>query len=179
MDKSFLTGNLGRDPELRYTQSGTAVCDFSVGVRRSVKQGEKWEKATVWYKCTAWGKKAEAVNNYLAKGDGVAVEGELQFDVATGSPKIWSGNDGQPRTSFEIRVLDWEITNHRSGLKPNQQPQQPNSQYTQYPQQGQPQQYQGQPQQYQTPPQQGGYQAPPAPPTPQYPQGATEDEIPF
>lgn len=176
MDKVFLSGNLGRDPELRYTQSGTAVCDFSVGVRRSVKQGDKFEKATVWYKCTAWGKTAESVNNYLAKGDGVTVEGELQFDKATGSPKIWIGkNDGLPRTSFEVRVIDWEITNHRSGKKPNQQPQQPNSQWTNAPQQGWQQQGQ-QPQAYQ---QQSRPPVPPAPPAPQYPQGDPADEIPF
>ena len=99
----IITGNLGRDPEMRYTPSGQAVTSFSVAQNDSYtnSNGEK-VKRTLWFRVTAWGKQAETCNQYLKKGAMVLVEGRLTADPATGNPRIWSGQDGQARASFEV-----------------------------------------------------------------------------
>jgi single-strand DNA-binding protein len=98
----ILAGNLGRDPEMRYTQSGQAVTNFSVAVNDSYtnNSGERIER-TLWFRVTTWGKLAETCNNYLKKGRKVLVEGRIVADPATGGPKVWEGESG-PRASFEI-----------------------------------------------------------------------------
>ena len=98
----ILAGNLGRDPEMRYTQSGQAVTNFSVAVNDSYTSntGERVER-TLWFRVTTWGKLAETCNNYLKKGRKVLVEGRMVADPSTGGPKIWESESG-PRTSFEI-----------------------------------------------------------------------------
>lgn len=70
------SGNLGKDPELRYTASGTAVCDFSVAV-----QGRSKDDAPTWFKVTAWEKQAEACAEYLRKGSKVLVTGDIRTDT--------------------------------------------------------------------------------------------------
>jgi len=101
--KLLLAGNLGGDPEMRYTPSGQPVTNFSVATNRkwTNTDGSKGEE-TVWFRVTAWGKLAETCNQYLAKGRSVLIEGRLTPDKATGGPRIWTGNDGQPRASFEV-----------------------------------------------------------------------------
>jgi len=69
------SGNLGRDPELRYTQNNTAVCDFSVAV-----QGRSKDDPPTWFKVTAWEKQAEACSQYLSKGSKVLVTGDIRTD---------------------------------------------------------------------------------------------------
>jgi len=69
------SGNLGRDPELRYTPSGTAVCDFSIAV-----QGRSKDDPPTWFKVTAWEKQAEATAEYLRKGSKVLVTGDIRTD---------------------------------------------------------------------------------------------------
>ena len=98
-----IAGNVGRDPEMRYTPSGTAVTSFSVAVNESYtnNNGEKVKK-TVWFRVSAWGKQAEICNQYVKKGQMILVEGRLTGDQATGGPRVWTGQDGQPRASFEI-----------------------------------------------------------------------------
>lgn len=98
----ILAGNLGRDPEMRYTQGGQAVTNFSVAVNDSYtnNSGERVER-TLWFRITTWGKLAETCNNYLKKGRKVLVEGRLVADPSTGGPKVWEGESG-PRASFEI-----------------------------------------------------------------------------
>jgi single-strand DNA-binding protein len=100
----ILAGNLGRDPEMRYTQSGQAVTNFSVAVNDSYtnNSGERIER-TLWFRVTTWGKLAETCNNYLKKGRKVLVEGRIVGDPATGGPKVWEGESG-PRASFEINA---------------------------------------------------------------------------
>ena len=98
-----ITGNLGKDPEMRYTPSGQAVTSFSVAVNESFtnSNGER-VKRTIWFRVSAWGKQAEICNQYLKKGRMVLVEGRLTADPNTGGPRVWSGQDGQPRSSYEI-----------------------------------------------------------------------------
>lgn len=99
----ILIGNLGRDPEMRYTPSGQPVTSFSVATNRRYTNanGEQVEE-TLWFRVTTWGKLAETCNQYLKKGSKVLVEGRLTGDPRTGGPRIWNGQDGQPRASFEI-----------------------------------------------------------------------------
>lgn len=101
--KIIITGNLGRDPEMRYTPSGQAVTSFSVAVNESYTNanGEKVKK-TIWFRVTAWGKQAEICNQYLKKGQQVLVDGRMSADPSTGGPKIWTKQDGTSGSSFEI-----------------------------------------------------------------------------
>ncbi len=104
--KLIIVGNLGRDPEMRYTPSGQAVTNFSVATnRRYIGSSGEHVDETVWFKVSVWGKQAENCNQYLAKGRKVLVEGRLTIDPATGGPRIWTGQDGQPRASFEISAV--------------------------------------------------------------------------
>jgi single-strand DNA-binding protein len=99
----ILAGNLGRDPEMRYTPSGQAVTSFSVATNRQYTNNNgETVKETIWFRISAWGKQAETCNQYLKKGSKVLVEGRLTADAATGGPRIWTGQDGSPRASFEV-----------------------------------------------------------------------------
>lgn len=99
----ILVGNVGRDPEMRYTPTGQAVTSFSVATNRQyVNNNGETIKETAWFRVSVWGKQAETCNQYLKKGARVLVEGRLTPDPNTGGPRIWTGQDGQPRASFEI-----------------------------------------------------------------------------
>jgi len=102
-EKIIFAGNLGRDPELRYTPTGQAVANLSVAVNRQYtnSNGEQ-VKITTWFRVTVWGKQAEACNQYLRKGSKVLVEGRLNPDPATGSPRIWTRQDGTAGASYEV-----------------------------------------------------------------------------
>ena len=98
-----IVGNVGKDPEMRYTPSGQAVTSFSVASnRRYTSSNGEQVNETIWFRVSAWGKQAEICNQYLKKGRMVLVEGRLTADPNTGGPRVWSGQDGQPRTSYEI-----------------------------------------------------------------------------
>ena len=101
--KIIIVGNLGGDPEMRYTPSGQAVTNFSVATNRKYtsSDGQKVEE-TVWFRISAWGRQAETCNQYLRRGSKVLIEGRLTADPATGGPKMWTGQDGQMRASYEI-----------------------------------------------------------------------------
>lgn len=98
-------GNLGGDPEMRYTPSGAAVTNFSIASNRTYKNsdGEKITETT-WVRVSAWGRLAEVCNEYLAKGKKVLVTGNLIVDPATGGPRVWQKNDGSHGASFELRA---------------------------------------------------------------------------
>ncbi len=100
----IIVGNLGRDPEMRYTPSGQPVTSFSVASSRSYtnQSGEKVDE-TIWFRVTAWGKLAETCNQYLKKGRTVLVEGRLTPDK-NGGPRIWTKQDGTPGASFEVNA---------------------------------------------------------------------------
>ena len=98
---TMIIGNVGRDPELRYTQSGTAVCDFSVAVNRRWNDrttNEPVEKTT-WFRVSAWRNLAETANQYVRKGMLVMVAGEIDASAYT-------GKDGQPHATLELTARE-------------------------------------------------------------------------
>ena len=103
--KIIILGNLGSDVTMRYTQSGTPVASFSVATNRrwTGSDDEKKEQVT-WYKVSVWNKLAETCNQYLTKGRTVLVEGTMEPDPDSGSPRIWTDNNGNPRASYELRA---------------------------------------------------------------------------
>lgn len=99
----IIVGNLGRDPEMRYTPSGQAVTNFSVATSRQYTGSDGNQvKETIWFRVSAWGKQAETCNQYLKKGSKVLVEGRLTPDISTGGPRLWQRQDGTTSASFEI-----------------------------------------------------------------------------
>jgi single-strand DNA-binding protein len=96
VNKVILIGNLGRDPELRYTQSGQAVANFTLATseRFANKSGEQQER-TEWHRIVAWGKTGELCAQYLSKGRSVYIEGRLQT-------REWEDKEGQKRSTTEI-----------------------------------------------------------------------------
>lgn len=101
--KIIIIGNLGRDPEMRYTPSGQAVTNFSVATNRQYtgSDGQRVDE-TIWFRVSAWGRQAETCNQYLKQGSKVLVEGRLTADAASGGPRIWTRQDGTPAASYEI-----------------------------------------------------------------------------
>lgn len=82
MEQLYLTGNLGADPQMRYTDSGKAVATFNLAVsQRKNPDGEV--RPPNWYRCTAWEKRAETINKYLNKGDKILVIGRVSADHYT------------------------------------------------------------------------------------------------
>ncbi|HEY0461411.1 MAG TPA: single-stranded DNA-binding protein [Pyrinomonadaceae bacterium] len=108
-NKITLIGNLGRDPELRYTPQGTAVCDFSVAVndRKRDKAGE-WQDVTTWFKITFWGKQAENASKYLTKGRQAYIEGRLQVEE-------WTDRDGNNRYTLAVQGSDIQFLGEGRG----------------------------------------------------------------
>jgi len=102
--KVIFVGNLGRDPEMRYTPSGQAVTNMSVATSRrwTNSEGEPVEE-TIWFRVSVWGKQAEACAQYLSKGRQVLVEGRLRPDD-NGNPRIWTRQDGTSAASFEVNA---------------------------------------------------------------------------
>lgn len=98
----IIAGNLGKDPDMRYTPSGQAVTSFNVATNRSYTDANGQQvKETVWFKVNVWGKQAESAHDYLKKGSKVLVEGRLIADE-TGKPRIYKRSDGSSGASFEI-----------------------------------------------------------------------------
>ncbi|MFQ5876083.1 MAG: single-stranded DNA-binding protein [Acidobacteriota bacterium] len=98
LNKVILIGNLGRDPEVRYTQNGTAVANFTLATNEvwTDRSGERQER-TEWHRIVVWGKQAEIVKEHLSKGKQVYVEGSLQT-------RQWDDREGNKRTTTEIRA---------------------------------------------------------------------------
>ena len=98
VNKVILLGNLGRDPEVRFTQGGTPVANFTMATtdRWSDPSGEKKEK-TEWHRIVVWGKQAEIAGEYLRKGRPVFVEGSLQT-------REWTDREGNKRYTTEVRA---------------------------------------------------------------------------
>ena len=100
MNKMIVIGNLGKDPEMRYTASGQAVTNFTVATnyKYTTAEGESREE-TEWFRVSAWGRLAETCNQYLSKGRKVYVEGRL-------SSRTFETREGETRFSNEIRATD-------------------------------------------------------------------------
>jgi single-strand DNA-binding protein len=114
-----LIGNLGGDPEMRFTPQGQGVTNFSVATNRkwSNDAGEQ-QQETIWFRVTVWGKMAEVCNQYLSKGRQVFIQGRLRPDPATGGPRIWHTQDGETRASFEITAHNVKFLGSRNGDAP-------------------------------------------------------------
>lgn len=110
LNKVILIGNLTRDPELRYTPAGTAVCTFGLATNRSwtTQTGETKEE-TEFHRIVAWNKLAELCAQLLSKGRKVYVEGRL-------STHAWTGQDGTQRTSTEVVIEDMIILDSKKTL---------------------------------------------------------------
>jgi len=101
----IIVGNLGRDPEMRYTPNGNAVTTINVASNRTFNDSSgQRQKVTTWFRVSVWGKQAESVNNFLQKGSQVLIEGELQPDRETGNPRTFTRNDGSTGASYEVRA---------------------------------------------------------------------------
>ena len=96
LNKVMLIGNVGRDPEMRYTQGGEPVTTFSLATNRRTRgPDQQWHDETEWHNVVAWSKLAEQCNEYLTKGRKIYIEGRLQT-------RSWDGQDGQKKFRTEI-----------------------------------------------------------------------------
>ena len=109
VNKVILVGNLGRDPEVRYTPGGSAVANFTLATtdRWNDPSGEKKER-TEWHRIVVWGKQAEIAGEYLRKGRQIYVEGSLQT-------REWTDRDGNKRYTTEVRAQRFQMLGARPG----------------------------------------------------------------
>lgn len=112
LNKIMIIGNLGNDPELRYTQSGTPVASFRVATTEKWKdKGGQMQEQTEWHSCNAWSKLAEICGNYLKKGSKVYIEGSVHT-------RKWQDQEGKDRYSTEVKVREMKMLD---GKKDSQQ----------------------------------------------------------
>ena len=99
VNKVILIGNLGRDPEVKYTQSGTAVANLNLATNEvwTDKAGQKQER-TEWHRVVVWGKQAQVISEHLTKGKQIYVEGSLQT-------RSWDDREGNKRYTTEVRAV--------------------------------------------------------------------------
>lgn len=132
LNKVMIIGNLGRDPEMRYTPSGRPVTTFAVACSRawSTPDGERHEE-TEWFNVVAWGKLAETCKQYLVKGSHVYVDGRLQT-------RSWDGPEGKRLSRTELVANEMIILDNRSNrphsneqqtTPPEQQPPEPDDEF--------------------------------------------------
>ena len=107
VNKVILVGNVGRDPELRYTQSGQPVASFSVATNERFKDRDgNWKDRTEWHRIVAWARLAEICGEYLRKGSPVYVEGRIQT-------RDWEDKEGNKRQTTEIVALSMQMLGRR------------------------------------------------------------------
>lgn len=113
-NKIILVGNLGKDPELRYTPQGTPVCSFNMATnerRKDRNTGEANDIAT-WFRVTLWGRQAETASQYLSRGNPVYIEGRLRVEE-------YVDRDGKARYSLEVNATDMQFIGGNGGSKSN------------------------------------------------------------
>jgi single-strand DNA-binding protein len=119
LNKAMIIGNLGRDPEMRYTASGQAVTQFTVAVNRNFRGPDgNWQEETEWFRVVAWGPLAERTAENLRKGRKVYVEGRLQT-------RQWEDKEGQKRYTTELvasQVTSLERAPREEGGFPDEPP---------------------------------------------------------
>lgn len=108
-NKIILVGNLGRDPELRYTPQGAAVCSFTMATneRRRDKSGE-YNDVTTWFRVTIWRERAETAHKYLKKGSSVYIEGRLRIEE-------WTDRDNNLRYTLDVQATEMQFIGGGSG----------------------------------------------------------------
>jgi single-strand DNA-binding protein len=107
INQVILVGRITRDAELKYTASGTALCNFAIAVNRRVKKGDQWSDEASFFDLTLWDKQAENLNKYLLKGTQVAVQGELRQDR-------WE-KDGQKMSKVQVFVSNLQLLGSARG----------------------------------------------------------------
>lgn len=112
-NKIIIVGNLGRDPEVKFTPQGQQVCEFSVATseKRKNSNGEQTEETT-WFRVTFWGRQAEIAAQYLAKGRQAYIEGRLRA-------REWTDKEGKTRTSLEVFGSELRLLGSRSDSNSN------------------------------------------------------------
>ena len=118
-NRVILVGNLGADPEIRYTGNGTAVANFSIATSDNWtdKQGQK-QVRTEWHRIEVWGRQAELCGEYLHKGRQVYVVGAAML-------RPWTSQDGTQKTSLEVNVSEWSFIGSRQDSSDEQQQKKP------------------------------------------------------
>ena len=107
-NKITVVGNLGRDPELRYTPQGNAVCNFSVATNEKRRdKGGEMQDVTTWFRITLWGKQAETASKYLTKGSPIYIEGRLRVEE-------WTDRDGKNRYTLDVHATDMQFIGSRA-----------------------------------------------------------------
>lgn len=121
LNKAMIIGRLGQDPDVRYTQSNTAVANLSVATseRYKDKSGE-WKENTEWHRVVAWGRLAEICQEYLKKGSQVYIEGPIQT-------RQWEDKDGQTRYTTEIKALTMTMLDSKGSGGGGNMPQKPDN----------------------------------------------------
>ena len=113
VNKVILIGNLGADPEVRYTQNGTAVANFRIATTETwKKEGEK-EEQTEWHRIVTFARLAEICGEYLSKGSKVYIEGRIQT-------RKWEDKDGNPRYTTEIVAREMKMLSPRGAAEGGQ-----------------------------------------------------------
>lgn len=109
LNKAMLIGNLGADPEVRYTQSNTAVATLSIATSERFKDNNgEYQERTEWHRVVAWGRTAEICQQYLKKGSKVYIEGPIRT-------RSWEDKDGQKRYTTEITALQMTMLDSKGG----------------------------------------------------------------
>lgn len=111
-----VVGNLGRDPEMRYTPSGTPVTSLSVATNRKYTGSDgQVVKETTWFRVSVFGKSAETCAQYLKKGSSVLIEGRLTPDKQTGGPRVYQRPDGTNGATYEVFANTVRFLSSREG----------------------------------------------------------------
>jgi len=106
VNKVILIGNLGADPEVRYTQNGTAVANFRIATTETWKKDGEKEEQTEWHRIVTFARLAEICGEYLSKGSKVYIEGRIQT-------RKWEDRDGNPRYTTEIVAREMKMLSPR------------------------------------------------------------------
>ncbi len=104
--QTIIIGNVGREPEMRYTPQGVAVCDFSVAVNKVTGKGETRKEETTWFKVTVWRERAETASQFIKKGMKIMVVGEIKASAYT-------NKQGQPVASLELTANNFQFLDSR------------------------------------------------------------------
>lgn len=105
-EQTIIIGNVGRDPELRYTAGGVPVCDFSVAVTRKIGSGDERQERTNWYRVTCWRQRAEIAAQYVHKGMQIMVVGTVESSA-------YLDRSGNPASSLELTADNFQMLGGR------------------------------------------------------------------
>lgn len=126
-EQIMLRGNVGQEPEQRFTADGTPVTNFSLAVNRSYTLGDGTKrKETKWFRISCWRRLAEVVKDYVHKGDSVLVTGRMSGESRDGKepneviidPRVWQGSDGEYHASFEVTAQNVDFCGGNGGTTP-------------------------------------------------------------